>query len=40
MTHVYAVHKRDPNFPFTVIHKIEEFLSESTQITSIYQLEN
>lgn len=28
MTHVYKIHKRDPNFPATIINKIEEFLSK------------
>lgn len=29
MTQVYKIHKRDPNFPDTVLHRIEEFLSTS-----------
>lgn len=28
MTQVYALHKRDPNFPLSVIDKIELFLGK------------
>ncbi|KAJ4147657.1 hypothetical protein LMH87_002165 [Akanthomyces muscarius] len=27
MTHVHKIHKRDPNFPATIVNKIEEFLN-------------
>ncbi|KAJ6782229.1 hypothetical protein PWT90_08857 [Aphanocladium album] len=27
MSHVYKIHRRDPNFPATIIEKIEEFLN-------------
>jgi len=29
MTQVHKMHVRDPNFPMTIIEKIEEFLSMS-----------
>lgn len=35
MTHVYKIHKRDPNFPASAIERIEEFLS-TLAFTSIH----
>jgi hypothetical protein len=29
MTQIHALHKRDPNFPLSVIEKIEQFLGTS-----------
>lgn len=28
MTQVYALHKRDPNFPLSIIEKIEVFIGK------------
>ncbi|CAM1506483.1 Fc.00g061240.m01.CDS01 [Cosmosporella sp. VM-42] len=33
MTQVYALHKRDPNFPFPIIQKIEDFIGNNSVFT-------